>query len=121
MIPTLNEVRRNIINELMGFVKSKGTMDMEDGHYEIPIYEGEDGISIKDNTEDVYNIMVVDASMGRGVVLTRLVIETDADWYYADDLYTDDLDDILHRLKSMTEVDFRRCRNWFEDYKEEVS
>jgi len=119
----LAQVRGELISEIKGFVKCNGVLDTETGHQSIPTYKGEDGVSINNNTEDVYCVKlsnvpakVLGISSHDGVSVTRVVIETNEQYYYADELYADDLEAILNHLKGMTDDDFHECREWYDEY-----
>ena len=119
----LQEVRGELISELKGFIKSNGVLDTETGHYEIPMYSGKDGISINHNSEDVYCVCVLNVpakAVGvpshNGVSVTRVAVETNETEYYAEELYADDLEEILNRLKSMESRDYYECRQWYDEY-----
>lgn len=119
----LQQVRGELISELKGFVKCNGILDIETEHYEIPTYKGEDGVSINHSSEDVYCVRIMDVPakvLGipshDGVSVTRVVIETNQAYYYADELYADDLEAILNYLKAMGSSDFYECRKWYNEY-----
>lgn len=119
----LQQLRGELISELKGFVKCNGVLDKETGRYEIPTYKGEDGVSINHNTEDVYCVKTIDVPakvLGipshDGVSVTRVTIETNEDYYYADELYADDLEAILNYLNDMGSNDFYECRKWYDEY-----
>lgn len=119
----LSQIRGEIISEIEGLVRCKGILDTETKRYEIPTYKGEDGVSINHNTEDVFCVRVtfVPAKVlgipaHEGVSVTRVVVETSEDYYYADELYADDLEAILNHIKGMNEDDFLECRNWYDEY-----
>ena len=117
------QVRGELISEIQGFVKCKGIFDTEYKWYEIPTYKGQDGLSIIYNTEDVYCVRV--ASVPAKVLGTpahedasvaRVVIETNEQSYYAEDIYADDLEAILNYIKRMTDNDFHECSKWYNEY-----
>lgn len=122
------QVRGELISEIQGFVKCKGIFDTEYKWYEIPTYKGKDGISIIYNTEDVYCVRVASVPaklLGipahEGVTVARVVIETNEQSYYAEDIYADDLEAILNYIKRMTDNEFSECRKWYDKYNREDS
>lgn len=119
----LERLRGELISEIKGFVKCNGYYDKEQNRYEFPTYKGQDGISIEHNAEDVYCLSVATvpaAIVGvpslDGATITRIIIETNDDYYYAEDIFADDLDSILNFIKTMNTDDRRECRQWYDEY-----
>ena len=115
---TLQNVRKELINEVEGILRTKGCYDTEEMSYEIPVYHDTKSLTIfRDETAImIKSVLVPQGSLIHGGELVRKVhVETFDDMYDIDELYADDIQDIIDFINAMTDDDFYKARQEYEN------
>jgi len=118
----LEKLRGELIADIEKEIRRRGVINHENNEcIELPCYTGSDGCGIEHNSEVVYmaRIVYVPATLiglKDKTLVTRVSIETDSDEHVADDLYADDLEEILNYIRNMKDHDICLSRKFYDEY-----
>lgn len=118
----LEKLRGELIADIEKEIRRRGVINYENNEcIELPCYPGSDGCGIEHNSEVVYmaRIVYVPATLiglKDKTLVTRVSIETDSDEHVADDLYADDLEEILNYIRNMKDHDLYLSRKFYDEY-----
>ena len=122
METTLQKARGELIAELQGLLHSKGCYDIKEYSYEIPTYQPNKNICIfhEKPVIMVRSVLVEDRDLlGRkksNDLVRRIAVETFDENYYVEELYADDIQDLVNFIKRMEDDDFFRARRSYDEY-----
>lgn len=121
----LQKARGELIAELQGLLHSKGCHDIQQDTYEIPTYQPNKNICIFQGKDTQFAIMARSVLLedrdayGRkrseGLV-RKIEVETFETVYHAEELYADDLQNLVNFIKEMDDDDFFRARREYDAY-----
>lgn len=116
----LQQARGELIAYIEKEVRRRGVTNEKTGAIELPCYQPAKHVDINHNMEAVWMCKIVlreatDVATSQKRLVGRLVIETDMDETYAEELYADDLQEIADFITQMTDGDLYECRQWYDN------
>ena len=125
METTLQKARGELIAELQGLLHSKGCHDIQQDTYEIPTYRPNKNICIFQGKDTQFVIMVRSVLLEDRDILGRkrsnglvrkIEVETFDAVFDVENLYADDIQDLVNFIKEMDDDDFFRARKEYDAY-----